>query len=107
MPSQQHEQWKRDLFNHLDSKLGGCIACEVGEAPRMGVYPRAYGGTSQRAHRRPPLAGLSPRLRGNRYDPIADGDVMGLSPRLRGNRYDPIADGDVMGLSPRLRGNPV
>ena len=32
MPSKQHEQWKRDLFNHLDSKLSGCIACEFGES---------------------------------------------------------------------------
>ena len=31
MPSKQHEQWKRDLFNHLDGKLSGCIACEFGE----------------------------------------------------------------------------
>ena len=32
MPSEQHEQWKRDLFNHLDSKLSGCIPCEFGES---------------------------------------------------------------------------
>ena len=32
MPSQQHEQWKNDLFNHLDSKLSGCLACEIGES---------------------------------------------------------------------------
>ena len=31
MPSQQHEQWKQDLFNHLDRKLGGCVSCEFGE----------------------------------------------------------------------------
>ena len=31
MPSKQHEQWKRDLFNHLDRKLSGCIWCEFGE----------------------------------------------------------------------------
>ena len=31
MPSEQHEQWKRDLFEHLDRKLSGCIKCEVGE----------------------------------------------------------------------------
>ena len=29
MPSKQHEQWKHDLFNHLDRKLSGCISCEV------------------------------------------------------------------------------
>ena len=32
MPSKQHEQWKRDLFNHLDRKLSGCIGCEIGES---------------------------------------------------------------------------
>ena len=31
MPSQQHEQWKQDLFGHLDRKLSGCISCEFGE----------------------------------------------------------------------------
>ena len=31
MPSKQHEQWKRDLFDHLDRKLSGCITCELGE----------------------------------------------------------------------------
>ena len=31
MPSKQHEQWKHDLFNHLDHKLSGCVACEFGE----------------------------------------------------------------------------
>ena len=30
MPSEQHEQWKRDLFSHLDRKLSGCISCEFG-----------------------------------------------------------------------------
>ena len=31
MPSEQHEQWKHDLFDHLDRKLSGCIPCEFGE----------------------------------------------------------------------------
>ena len=31
MPSQQHEQWKQDLFDHLDHKLSGCVSCEFGE----------------------------------------------------------------------------
>ena len=31
MPSQQHEQWKQDLFDHLDGKLGGCVPCEFGQ----------------------------------------------------------------------------
>ena len=32
MPSLQHEQWKQDLFDHLDCKLSGCISCEFGES---------------------------------------------------------------------------
>ena len=31
MPSKQHEQWKHDLFDHLDQKLSGCVSCESGE----------------------------------------------------------------------------
>lgn len=31
MPSQQHEQWKQDLFDHLDRKLRVCISCGFGE----------------------------------------------------------------------------
>ena len=34
MPSAQHEQWKRDLFNHLERKLNGCIGCGIGEDPK-------------------------------------------------------------------------
>ena len=34
MPSEQHEQWKRDLFNHLERKLDGCIGCGIGEDPK-------------------------------------------------------------------------
>ena len=45
MPSKQHEQWKRDLFDHLDRKLSGCITCELGEdrdshSPANGVRHR-------------------------------------------------------------------
>ena len=32
MPSQQHEQWKQDLFDHLDRKLSGCVSCEFGQS---------------------------------------------------------------------------
>ena len=32
MPSRQHEQWKQDLFEHLDRKLSGCVSCEFGES---------------------------------------------------------------------------
>ena len=43
MPSKQHEQWKQDLFNHLDSKLSGCIAYEFGEG-RDSHVPTHRGG---------------------------------------------------------------
>ena len=33
MPSEQHEQWKRDLFGHLQRKLSGCVLCEIGHDP--------------------------------------------------------------------------
>ena len=32
MPSEQHEQWKRDLFSHLERKLSGCVWCEIGRS---------------------------------------------------------------------------
>ena len=32
MPSEQHEEWKRDLFSHLDRKLSGCVWCEIGKS---------------------------------------------------------------------------
>ncbi len=47
MPSKQHEQWKRDLFDHLDGKLSGCISCEFGES-RDGHAP-----THRGRHREP------------------------------------------------------
>ena len=31
MPSEQYEQWKRDLFCHLERKLSGCVWCEIGK----------------------------------------------------------------------------
>ena len=32
MPPQQQEQWKQDLFDHLDRKLSGCVSFEFGES---------------------------------------------------------------------------
>ena len=32
MASKQHEKWNRDLFDHHDRKLSGCISCEIGES---------------------------------------------------------------------------
>ena len=49
MPSKKHEQWKRDLFNHLERKLSGCFGCEFGES-RDGHAPtlrRRHGELSQ------------------------------------------------------------
>ena len=45
MPSQQHEQWKQDLFDHLDRKLSGCISCEFEREPGTVTPPRIAGGT--------------------------------------------------------------
>ena len=49
MPSKQHEQWKRDLFNHLDRKLSGCIGCEFGESldSHAPTYRGSHGRPSQ------------------------------------------------------------
>ena len=49
MPSKQHEEWKRDLFNHLDRKLSGCIGCEFGESPESHAptYRGSHRGPSQ------------------------------------------------------------
>ena len=47
MPSKQHEQWKHDLFDHLDRKLSGCIACELGESRD------SHAPTHQGRHREP------------------------------------------------------
>lgn len=33
MPSEQHGQWKHDLYDHLDRKLCGCSSCEIGRHP--------------------------------------------------------------------------
>ena len=32
MPSEQHEQWKHELFSHLDRKVSGCISCDFGHS---------------------------------------------------------------------------
>ena len=47
MPSQQHEQWKQDLFDHLDRKLSGCVSCEFGESRDSHAH------THRRRHREP------------------------------------------------------
>ncbi len=91
-----------------------------------GVYPRACGGTADRAASRSLFAGLSPRLRGNRKSPRCRGALSGSIPAPAGEpkrRYSERAQSRVYpracggtartaaesaclrGLSPRLRGN--
>ena len=55
MASKQHEKWNRDLFDHLDRKLSGCISCEIGESrdshadltPKLVSLPRGVRALSQ------------------------------------------------------------
>ena len=64
MPSQQHEQWKLDLFHHLHRKLSGCISCEFGEN-RDGHIP-----THRGRHREPSQQALwtCERMHPHSYD---------------------------------------
>ena len=99
------------------------------------VYPRAYGGTTERGYLSNDAVGLSPRVRGNLPDgqslkavwtlkvyPRAYGGTPfglivdrliqrsgGLSPRVRGNLIQTRSNTDqhAGGLSPRVRGNPI
>lgn len=64
MPSKLHEQWKRDLFNHLDRKLSGCIGCEIGE--------------SQDSH--------APTYRGRHHEPSQE--VLWTCERMHPHAYD-------------------
>ena len=123
--------------NRLDDELhagrDGSIPACAGEpgAPRWSrpsptVYPRVCGGTTARNRPLLPVAGLSPRVRGNRIDPArvasyawsipacageprdADGkhDGVGVYPRVCGGTTCPaLARDGPGGLSPRVRGN--
>ena len=71
---------------------GGPIPAGAGEprpirprSTRMGAYPRGCGGTTFWWTRRPPLGGLSPRVRGNQQSSSSMSRSTGLSPRVRGN----------------------
>ena len=90
------------------------------------VYPRVCGGTGPKPIARPPLRGLSPRVRGNpsnssggvsraRSIPACAGEP---GPAQPGNRTAPVyprvcggtpvpAVAVAQGLSPRVRGNPI
>ena len=91
------------------------------------VYPRVCGGTPERRRRRPPWAGLSPRVRGNRLrlgrrtvsngsipacagEPVivrGSGEIGEVYPRVCGGTVPTILSITmVRGLSPRVRGNP-
>ena len=50
MASKQHEKWNRDLFDHLDRKLSGCISCEIGES-RDSHAPPIEAGTASLLNR--------------------------------------------------------
>ena len=94
----------------------------------MMVYPRAYGGTEERAGRKPVCMGLSPRIRGNPRDsaiktlpegsiPAHTGEpgfrvghrsLPGVYPRAYGGTaLSTTGERHVKGLSPRIRGNHI
>ena len=97
--------------------------------PRLAsVYPRACGGTFRTAFICGHQSGLSPRLRGNRFNPSMVALRVGSIPALAGEpvtqrtrldlrevypracggtEFDPRGDVPLAGLSPRLRGNPT
>ena len=94
---------------------------------RYEVYPRVYGGTSERNFRNPQYRGLSPRVRGNpraeRQRSVGYGSIPactgeppeqslhlqvdGVYPRVYGGTGTQNLDTPyATGLSPRVRGNP-
>ena len=94
----------------------------------MGVYPRVCGGTAFVRPPPSPIAGLSPRMRGNLITVAMLAENAGSIPAYAGEPYEgKILDGlhrvyprvcggtealpttpiDERGLSPRMRGNPV
>ena len=118
-------------FNALP--IGSIPAC-AGEPPAallarplLWVYPRVCGGTMRASHSVQRVAGLSPRVRGNRYDvhdvvlatrsiPACAGEPSTSSaPARTTGVYPRVCGGTVsvgervrhkVGLSPRVRGNP-
>ena len=115
------------------SNRQGSIPAHAGEPgspsssfKRLGVYPRACGGTSRRGLRAGSIRGLSPRMRGNRWQgeiarathgsiPAHAGEPQeGISFLQRDGVYPRACGGTSrmnvyrslhMGLSPRMRGN--
>ena len=107
--------------------LTGKPRCVCGATSRCGVYPRAYGETSDHENILKGTSGLSPRLRGNLVDanhgagsvgsipaltgkPAGAGEstrTVGVYPRAYGEtETEEAAKRYLAGLSPRLRGNP-
>lgn len=66
MPSQQHEQWKQDLFGHLDRKVSGCISCEFleGRDSYVPVYRERHREPSQQ------VLWTCERMQPHSYDPL-------------------------------------
>ena len=121
--------------NHGVNLAGRSIPARAGEPPcgsgavsARRVYPRACGGTVARVFHRPPGAGLSPRVRGNRALRLAQRiqersiparagepglvqhrhDVPWVYPRACGGTRRPRPPySQDWGLSPRVRGNPL
>ena len=110
----------------IPAPAGEPLGQEVGPC-RYAVYPRACGGTLRVSIVPAQMAGLSPRLRGNRWRPPRPCRRRGSIPAPAGEPGEPINLGEQhavypracggtpggrtarvgpQGLSPRLRGNP-
>ena len=115
----------------VSRSIPACAGEPAGQPPAIGrreVYPRVCGGTSQPFPCAVPLAGLSPRVRGNpqsrhrtaerrRSIPACAGEPRphrrpvlrrAVYPRVCGGTYGGVGRGSGSGgLSPRVRGNPT
>ena len=113
---------KRSIPARAGEPLGGAAVCS-----RVGVYPRACGGTDQAPGPRRSPRGLSPRVRGNPTVASFNASGKGSIPARagepwferigrEGKKVYPRACGGtsmvrsmvhlLIGLSPRVRGNP-
>ena len=79
----------------------------LARGPSPGVYPRVCGGTG---FLRPCLflqCGLSPRVRGNRFESVGGQCIFTVYPRVCGGTSSArVCPREGRGLSPRVRGNP-
>ena len=114
----------------LSGTIPACAGEPCGEGRRSSVrwdYPRVCGGTTHLKELRPPLPGLSPRVRGNRPSRSRGLSVLGTIPACAGEPlqakqrltlwwdYPRVCGGTLRttnwlissaGLSPRVRGTP-